>query len=207
VIELALFDVDGTLFLTSDPLLGESLAAALGVPNRLRELDHAGRTIAWQARGLLDGADPPAGWCAEVERRYVEQLGDTSGWEAADGAAAAFDELAADGVRLALVTGLPEGITRLRMERVGLGRFFAAERGAFGCESEDRVELVRLALERAGVAAERAVMVGDTVHDVAAAHGAGVAAVAFRARIEAEAVIEEMAELPAAARALAAPSG
>jgi phosphoglycolate phosphatase-like HAD superfamily hydrolase len=51
------------------------------------------------------------------------------------------------------------------------------------------------------------VMVGDTVHDVAAAHGAGVAAVAFRARIEAEAVIEEMAELPAAARALAAPSG
>jgi phosphoglycolate phosphatase-like HAD superfamily hydrolase len=202
VIELVLFDVDGTLFLTSDPLLGVSLAAALGVPNRLRELDHAGRTIAWQARSLLDGATPPDDWCARVERRYVEQLGETWHWEAPEGTAEALGELEGDGVRLALVTGLPERIARLRMERVGLGRFFESERGAFGCESEDRVELVRLALGRAGVGAGLAVMVGDTIHDVAAAHGAGVAAIAFRAEIEAEATIEEMADLPATVRAL-----
>jgi phosphoglycolate phosphatase len=198
VIELALFDVDGTLFLTSDPLLGESLAGALGVPNRLRELDHAGRTIAWQARGLLDGADPPDGWCARVERRYEEHLGDTAHWQAPDGTAEALAALAEAGVRLALLTGLPERIAHLRMERVGLDGFFVAERGAFGCETEDRVELVRLALRRANVAPERAVAVGDTIHDVAAAHGAGVAAIAFRGQIEAEAVIEEMAELPGA---------
>jgi phosphoglycolate phosphatase len=198
VIELALFDVDGTLFLTSDPLLGESLAGALGVPNRLRELDHAGRTIAWQARGLLDGADPPDGWCARTERRYADRLGDTAHWEAPEGTAGALAALAEAGVRLALLTGLPERIAHLRMERVGLGAFFAGDRGAFGCETEDRVELVRLALRRADVAPERAVAVGDTIHDVAAAHGAGVAAIAFRGQMEAEAVIEEMAELPAA---------
>jgi phosphoglycolate phosphatase len=202
VIELALFDVDGTLFLTSDPLLGDALARALGVPNRLRELDHAGRTIAWLARGLLDGASPPDGWCGAVERRYLEQLGDTSHWEAPEGTADALAALEADGVRLALLTGLPEGIARRRMEGVGLAGFFTAERGAFGCESEDRVELVRLALGRAGVGANRAVMVGDTIHDVAAAHAAGVAAIAFRAQIEAETVIQEMAELPGAVRAL-----
>jgi phosphoglycolate phosphatase-like HAD superfamily hydrolase len=200
VIELVLFDVDGTLFLSSDPLLGDALAGALGVPNRLRELDHAGRTIAWQARGLLDGADPPDGWCARVERTYADAVGDTPHWEAAPGAADALAELEQAGVRLALTTGLPEGIARLRMERVGLGRFFERDRGSFGCESEDRAELVRIAVGRAGVEPGRAVIVGDTVHDVAAGHSAGTAAIAYRAEVEADAVIQDMADLPAAVR-------
>src|SRR5207253_4986970 len=55
------------------------------------------------------------------------------------------------GVRLALLTGNAERVARLRMGRLGLARFFPQGQGAFGCESDDRGELLRRALERARV--------------------------------------------------------
>ena len=65
-------------------------------------------------------------------------------------------------------------IARLRMERLGLARFFPEGEGAFGCESDDRAELIRIALARAGVPPEDAVEIGDTKVDEETAHAAGI---------------------------------
>ena len=200
MIDLALFDVDGTLLLSDDPLMGEALADALGVANEIDRLDHVGRTTAWIARGLVHGREPPLGWCRRAEELYEARLGETSSWRTRLGAAEALEALAEAGVELALLTGNPERIARLRMERLGLARFFGPGQGAFGCESERREELILHALERAGIAAEAAVEVGDTPIDVGSAHAAGIRSVAFAGchpeRVgQADAVVESMAEL------------
>jgi phosphoglycolate phosphatase len=200
VIELALFDVDGTLLLSDDPLVGDALADALGVPNEIERLDHAGRTAAWIARGLLGGGEPPAGWCARTEELYAERLGDTSHWRTRLGTEETLDALAASGIRLALLTGNPERVARLRVERLGLARFFPSGQGAFGCESERREQLIANALERAGVEPGNAVEVGDTAVDVESAHMAGIRSVAFAGAhpdrvAQADAVVESMPEL------------
>ena len=194
---LVLFDVDGTLFLTDDPLVGVATADAArevwGVdlpPDGFAQLDHPGRTALRLARELLRRAGLPekeidAGlprWCARHAERYVERLAktDTSAWRAADGAEATLAELEGR-ARLALLTGNAEPIARARMERLGLARFFPPGQGAFGCEAEERPRLIELARGRAGGwPARDTVAVGDTEEDVAGARAAGIHVVAVR---------------------------
>jgi phosphoglycolate phosphatase len=189
---LVLFDVDGTLFLTDDPLVGQALRETLterfGVDlpeDPLARVDHAGQTTLRIGRlvlrdagvedGATDGGLEP--WCADLSRRYLELLddADTSDWRAAPHADEALERLEADGHRLALLTGNPEPVARARLERLGLARFFPAGQGAFGCESESRSELIALARVRAGDwPREATVEVGDTEFDRSSAREAGV---------------------------------
>jgi phosphoglycolate phosphatase len=61
------------------------------------------------------------------------------------------------------------------MQRLGLGQFFPAGQGAFGCDAENRVDLIRIARERAGDVPKSATWtVGDTPRDIEGAHAAGV---------------------------------
>ena len=176
---LALFDVDGTLLLTPDPVAVRAILDAIdpSLPDEaFTRLPHAGQTSLWQVEQIL-GHAPDAGWCARAERRYAELLGDTSHWWKPDRADEVLAELQRRGVTLALLTGTPEGIARLRMERLGLARFFPVGQGAFGCESSDRAELIRLALARAGVGPEEAVEIGDTPVDEETAREAHVRAI------------------------------
>jgi phosphoglycolate phosphatase-like HAD superfamily hydrolase len=175
-VTLALFDVDGTLLLTPDLAAVRAILDAIdpSLPDdAFLRLPHAGTTSLWQVEQIL-GHEPDPWWCARAERRYVELLGDTSHWRKPDGADAVLAELTRLGVHLALLTGAPEGIARVRMERLGLAQFFPEGQGAFGCESADRVELIRLALDRAGASPEDAVEIGDTPLDESSAHEAGV---------------------------------
>jgi phosphoglycolate phosphatase-like HAD superfamily hydrolase len=189
---LVLCDVDGTLFLTHDPLGGialrETLAPLYGVElpeDAIDRVDHAGQTSLRIARLVLRDADlvddeiTPrlAAWCPRFAARYCELLAgaDTSGWRAAAGADTALEQLVEAGDRLALLTGNPEQMARARMKRLGLERFFPQGQGAFGCEAELRTELIRIARERAGVwPAEATVEIGDTRRDASTAHDAGV---------------------------------
>jgi phosphoglycolate phosphatase len=207
---LVLFDVDKTLFLSSDPLMGQATTDAieavwgLKVPgDAIREVNHAGQTATRIARGILrleglsdEEIDPRlARWCEEASARYLELLeqADTSDWRAPKGTAEALSQVE----HRALLTGNPELVARARMEKLGLAEFFPPGQGAFGCDAEDRAELIDIARRRAGDwPRERTVAVGDTPADVTGAHAAGIRVVAFGSDLDgADAVIERMAEL------------
>jgi phosphoglycolate phosphatase len=88
---------------------------------------------------------------------------------------------AAPGAFLGLATGNFREATRLKLEHVGLHDFFLA--GGYGEDSEDRAELVAIAIERlaeaSGVQGARDVcVIGDTPLDIAAAEANGARAVA-----------------------------
>jgi len=192
---LVLLDVDGTLFLTDDPLAGmalrETLGSSYGVElpeNAVDQVDHAGQTSLRIARLVLRDAglhdeqitSGLAAWCPRLAARYCELLADadTSGWRAAPHAEEALERLAGAGHRLALLTGNPEPMARARMRKLGLERFFAAGGGAFGCDAEVRTELIQIARERAGGwPADATVEIGDTPRDASTAHEAGVSSI------------------------------
>jgi phosphoglycolate phosphatase-like HAD superfamily hydrolase len=185
---LVLFDIDGTLFLTDDPLAGralrETLTERFGVKlpeDAIERVDHQGQTALRIGRLVLgragvDEADLQP-WCAEFTDRYLALLdaADTGDWRAAPDADAALGRLQQAGHQLALLTGNPEPMARTRLECLGLERFFPQGQGAFGCERESRGELIALARARAGDwPADRTVEVGDTARDVSTAREAGI---------------------------------
>jgi phosphoglycolate phosphatase-like HAD superfamily hydrolase len=208
---LVLFDVDKTLFMTSDPLMGQATTDAirtvwgLQLPDdAIRGVDHAGQTAMRITREMLraaglddDAIDPHLDrWCTEASRRYLELLAsaDTSYWAASEGAAEALRQIE----HRALLTGNPEPVARARMERIGLASFFPPGQGAFGCEAESRAELIAIARRKAGDwPTERTVAVGDTENDIAGARAAGIHVIGFGPGLDdADAVIERMSELP-----------
>lgn len=223
---LVLFDVDGTLFLTPDDLYVRALVAAVEEvygrePGReaLGRSDNAGMTATGGLRSLLraDGFDEAAiergldDWCERFVPLYLEFLAgaDTSHWEFAPHAPETLEVLRRDG-RIALLTGNPEPVARARMQRLALAPFFPPGQGAFGCEAEERAELVELARERAGGwPRERTVLVGDTPRDVEGARAAGVRAIGITLGrfgagelAGADAVVDGMPALPATLRGL-----
>jgi phosphoglycolate phosphatase len=211
-VRLVLFDVDGTLFLTSDPLVGRATLDAveevygLSLPaGSIGKIDHPGQTapritrLVLEAAGL-DDAHIDAGlarWCELVSDRYLALLGetDTSAWKASPKAEETLDALSSHG-RVALLTGNPEPIARARLERVGLAKFFPPGQGAFGCDAEHRVDLIAIARERAGnPPADVTWAVGDTPRDVEGAHAAGIRCVAVASgRFDADALGEAGAD-------------
>ena len=208
---LVLFDVDKTLFMTSDPLMGQATTHAIetvwGIRlpgDAIRSVDHAGQTATritremLRAAGLDDAAIDPqlARWCTEASQGYLELLADadTSQWAAAEGAADAIGQIE----HRALLTGNPEPVARARMDRIGLAALFPPGQGAFGCEAESRADLIAIARHKAGDwPAERTVAVGDTENDIAGARAAGIHVIGFGPGLDgADAIIERMSELP-----------
>jgi phosphoglycolate phosphatase len=213
---LVLFDVDKTLFMNSDPLMGRATTDAIETVwgrrlahDAIKYVDHPGQTAPRITRLLLQADGLPdeeidtglARWCKDVSARYLELLAeaDTSDWHASEGAAEAIAQIE----HRALLTGNPEPVARARMELIGLNHLFPPGQGAFGCDAEDRPTLIDLARERAGDwPREQTVAVGDTIADVTGAREAGVKIVGFAPEgqreelAEADAVIERMADLP-----------
>lgn len=150
-----------------------------------------------------------ARWCTVFSERYVPLLErtPTPHWRAAPEAAETLDELARHH-QLALLTGNPEPVARARMTRLRLDRFFAPGTGAFGCEAEERADLVHLARRRAAKPPpDDVVLVGDTPRDVEGAHAAGIRAIAVTTGeygreelADADLVLGRLAELPGALR-------
>lgn len=72
---------------------------------------------------------------------------------------------------LAVATGMPDGELKLVLEGRGLSGFFFAAHGT----PPAKADLVRQCVREAGVAPQRALMVGDSVTDCEAARAAGCA--------------------------------
>jgi phosphoglycolate phosphatase-like HAD superfamily hydrolase len=194
---LCLFDIDGTLLIKASADHRAALHAAIRRVYGLADLDgarveSAGRTdpnIARQITMQLGvSADRFEERLVDLKRVAAEEYGrrcrdDLSG-HIADGVPEVLEHLAArEDVVLALVTGNLAPIARIKLERAGIGHYFAPGQGGFGSDHEDRTELPGIARVRAGQAGapyprEETVVIGDTPLDIACAHADGVRCVA-----------------------------
>jgi phosphoglycolate phosphatase-like HAD superfamily hydrolase len=220
---LLLFDIDGTL------VRGATKAHQRVIDIAIREIhgafpsgapsEVAGRTDPWIIRDMLVRDGTPAAVVDEQMETVCELAADLYVHKAPrdlsqfvlPGVVEGLDALTAAGHRFGLVTGNLEGIGRLKLERAGLGAWFADAVGGFASDHEDRAQLPRIALARAGgVDPADAVVIGDTPLDVACAHACGIACVAVTtgdhdaaALAHAEVVVSSLTEIVPALSLLA----
>ncbi len=79
--------------------------------------------------------------------------------------------------KLGIVTGNIEATAKLKLKHAGLLEFFDERGFGCGCDHEDRIEIARLAWERAGKP-KRAILIGDTPSDIRAAKANGMVSIA-----------------------------
>src|ERR1043165_3515369 len=181
------FDLDGTLIDTAPDLIGtlnvvltrhEVAPVAF---DEARSMIGAGvkpllqRALASKGKGL-----PPTAidrLFAEYLEIYAAHIADRS--RPFPGLEAALDELAAQGCRLAVCTNKLEWLSVKLLKELQLASRFAAICGqdTFTMRKPDP-DMLRLTIARAGGDTAHAVMVGDSMTDVATARAAGIPIVA-----------------------------
>src|SRR5579863_5900290 len=194
LMDLVLFDIDGTLVRRAGPHHRQALVDAIrqvagvetttdGIPVH-GMLDPDILTRMMRAAGIDGtgiGSMMPAIIAAaqDVYQTGVPDLRD----KVCPGVVPLLDHLRARGTVLALVTGNLTRIGWRKLERAGLRDYFRF--GAFGEMAPTRGGLARLAIERARRTEfvgenSRISLIGDAVQDVAAAHENGIRAIAVR---------------------------
>jgi phosphoglycolate phosphatase len=215
------FDLDGTLVDTAEDLV--ATLNAVVVPEGIGRVELAdGRTMVGHgARAMIESAFAAGGQTVAPGRldrlmaaflaHYGTHMADRS--RPFPGVEDALDRFAAAGWRLAVCTNKQEAIARRLLELLGLARRFAAVTGqdTFGFRKPDPRHLTET-IRRAGGAARRAVMVGDSLTDVDTAIAAAVPVVAVSfgysavppAELGADALIGSFADLWDAVAGIAA---
>jgi phosphoglycolate phosphatase len=181
------FDLDGTLVDTAPDLI-DTLNAILGRHDVAPvEFDQARTMIGAGVKPLLQRAlaskdlrRSPAeidAMFAEYLELYAEHIADRS--RPFPGLTAALDALAAQGCRLAVCTNKLEWLSVRLLDALGLSSRFVAICGqdTFTMRKPDP-DMLRLTIARAGGDTGHAVMVGDSMTDVATARAAGIPVVA-----------------------------
>ncbi len=186
-----LFDVDGTLISSGGAGAASwrlAFAELYGVPAEIGKYTDAGMTepdVASRTFRNVIGRDPSAQELARVMSTRLHYLprtvAESKSFRVLPGVRETLDRLHAAGCLLGITTGGVEAAAHIKLARADLSHYFCF--GGYGSDSTDRIELTRRALERAGVLlGERldpreVLVVGDTPHDVDAAHGVGAPAV------------------------------
>ena len=186
-----LFDVDKTLVDSRGAgvrAMNVAFAQLFGIAEGFSGITTTGRTdtaIFREAVGLhgLDGEFPAL--LARFQETYYSilprTLAETEGYVLPGVREVLAGIQAAPGAFLGLATGNFREATRLKLEHFGLYDFFLA--GGYADDSEDRAELVALAIERLAEASgghgpREVYVVGDTPLDIAAAQANGARSVA-----------------------------
>ncbi len=217
------FDLDGTLVDTAPDLIGtlNGVLAEHGHPSLPLE---ASRWLVGQgARAMLERGFGAVGETLAADRmdrlfdRFISLYRDRIARESRPfpGVVDALDQLQQAGARLVVCTNKPTGLSCALLDALGLSQHFAAIVGPdlAGASKPDARHLA-YAVEAAGGALARALMVGDSGADVGAARAAGapVIAVSFgytevAARdLGADLVIDHFDQLADAARRLLNPA-
>ena len=186
-----LFDIDGTLIDTGGAGAASWRLAfdeLYGIPADIGKFTDTGMTDPEVGRTTFEAVlhrEPERGEFARLlERRlyYLHQtVADSTSYRVLPGAEQLLLRLIEEGHLLGLVTGNLEAAAHIKLHRARFNRFFAF--GGYGSDSNNRAEVARIALRRAGfvfgepIAADAAIVVGDTPRDVEAAHAAGIACV------------------------------
>lgn len=187
-----LFDIDGTLITTGgagavswrrafDDLYGIPADIGKFTDNGMTDPDVGRRTFE-----AVIGHEPSPLELAQVMAKRLEHLPqaveESPGYQILPGVEALLPRLAGEGYLLGLTTGGTDSAAHIKLARGNLARWFTY--GGYGSDSTDRTELTAKAIERAGnllgaaLDPLRALVIGDTPLDVAAAKGAGAVAVA-----------------------------
>jgi phosphoglycolate phosphatase len=181
------FDLDGTLVDTAPDLV-----ATLNVIFAREDLppvayEAARNMVGGGARSMIERGLAAEGRklaVAEVDRlvrdfidHYAAHIADRSRPFA--GLGGALDQLAAGGCRFAVCTNKLEWLSVRLLDALGLSARFVAICGSdtFGMQKPNP-ELLRRTIARAGGRIEAAVMVGDSISDIATARAAGTPVVA-----------------------------
>jgi phosphoglycolate phosphatase len=215
------FDLDGTLVDTAPDLIG-SLNLVLGENGRAGLPVAAARALVGQGvRHLVvegfasAGAPLPATTVGGVVSRFVEVYRGRIAVESRPfpGVVECLDALAAAGARLVVCTNKRTDLSLALLDALALTGCFAAVVGgdkAPAQKPDGRHFLA--AVEAAGGNPAHALMVGDSINDVAAAKGAGAPCIVVSfgytpipaAELGADRLINHFSELEGAARALLA---
>ncbi len=179
--DLLIFDWDGTL-------MDSAGAIVAAIQNACRDLglavpaDKACRSIIGlglsEALAALLPELPVAEHGRLVDRYRHHYLGQDHAIPLFAGVAQALPELVRSGHLLAVATGKSRKGLERALSHSGLTPCFAATRCADECPSKPHPAMVLEILQTTGVAPERALVIGDTSHDMAMARNAGVAALA-----------------------------
>jgi phosphoglycolate phosphatase-like HAD superfamily hydrolase len=186
-----LFDVDGTL-ISSGGAGAASWRLAFdelyGIPADIGKYTDAGMTEPEVARLTFKsviGHEPTRQELACVmttRLRYLPQtVAESKSFRVLPGVRDTLDRLASERILLGITTGGMEAAAHMKLARAKLNHYFCF--GGYGSDSTDRTELTHRALERAGTLLgepldpKETLVVGDTPHDVDAAHGVGTFAV------------------------------
>ena len=194
-----LFDVDGLLITTGGAGTRSwrwAFDELYGIPADIGEFTEGGMTDPVVGRLTFKsviGHDPSPEELAKVISHYLlrlpEEVASSPGYKVLDGVEELLPRLAKADFLLGITTGAVEAAAHIKLARADLNRYFSF--GGYGSDSADRGELTRKAIERAGeilgtaIDSRRVLVLGDTPHDITAAHaanaiGVGVASGRFR---------------------------
>jgi phosphoglycolate phosphatase len=211
---LYLFDIDGTLLRADGAgsrAFDRALAACFGLVDASTGVRFGGKTdhaildeILVLRRGNGANDVERAAFITTYLPALDAELAASDRVRILPGVVAALDHLAArSDVVLGIATGNVADGARAKLRRVGLDGRFAL--GGYGSDAVAGAALVQIGIDRgrAAGATREVVVVGDTIHDIAAARACGAIAVAVAtgadpadALGEADVVMTSLAELP-----------
>jgi phosphoglycolate phosphatase len=216
---IVVFDLDGTLVDTAPDLIA-ALNHVLGreglppVPLKsARNMIGAGarklieRGLEIEGRTMM--SDDVSRLTKDFIAYYADHIADAS--RPFEGLEPALDDLEAQGFRFAVCTNKLEWLSRLLLEKLDLGRRFAAICGAdtFGVSKPNPV-ILRETVARAGGQLSDTIMVGDAGPDIGVARRAGIPVIGVEfgytdvpiAEFKPDRLIGHMRELPGAVGSL-----
>jgi phosphoglycolate phosphatase len=219
--DLIIFDVDGTLIDSAKLILDAQrlTAEALGLVHPGREAGFAvvGRSLEVALIDLFGDVVAPERM-VEAYKDIFHGLRGQPGYEEPmfPGVPALLSGLAArPDTLLAIATGKANRGVRHIIEKHGWDGLFVSVQTADTAPSKPAPGMILNALAEAGAEPARTVMIGDSVHDMAMARAAGVKAIAVAWGFQppallmaagADALAQEVAELPAVIARLIAPA-
>jgi phosphoglycolate phosphatase len=216
---LIVFDLDGTLIDTAPDLAAtlNVILASEGLPpvdfEMARNMVGGGARLMVERGFIAAGRNLAAaaidGYTRDFINHYGAHIADRS--QPFPGVEATLDTLAERGYRLAVCTNKIEGLSVRLLDELGLSKRFSAICGAdtFGVVKPDP-EILRRTIARAGATGCGAVMVGDSLTDIATARAAKIPVIAVDfgysdtpvAVLAPDRIISRFADLPDAVFAL-----
>ena len=205
---LVLFDIDKTLLRskikpsTQRKAFSMALKEVYGLDAHIDLVEHRGMTDQQILIEILklhgfsdDEIKKGLSKCMQHMEEFFRENMPVEELEILEGVEDLLERLQEGGIVLGIVTGNLKGIAEKKLTELGLWEYFQV--GAFGSDSADRAELVRLAVRRAenlGFKLDKVFVVGDTHRDINAAKKSGIKNIKTIAVATGDCSVEELKE-------------